>query len=160
MTTRLGNPALMLCVVMWGTLIGGVAYSHIVYFSVYLSALPDSAVLVTGPFALHEEVFWLALHPALIISLIAAMVVNWSSRDRRRLIGASAAVYAVILVWTSVYFVPELIAFAGSQESGIPASQWLPRAQRWETLSWVRGAACYVGFVPLLLALTRPATAK
>ena len=153
---QLGTPALMLSVILWGTLLGGIAYSHLVYFPVFLSSLPESAAVVVGPFGLHEEVFWLTLHPALILSLLASLVLNWKS-PRRRLIGLSAGVYAVVLIVSQLYFIPELIAFAGSQESEVAAAQWRARAGRWETLSWLRGAVCYAACVPLLLALTRPA---
>ena len=62
-----------------------------------------------------------------------------------------------MLVVSLVYFVPELMAFSASQESAVPSSEWLARARRWETLSWLRGAAAYAGFVLLLVAITRPA---
>jgi hypothetical protein len=54
---------LMVSILLMGTLLGGIVYSHIVYFPVYLSALTDSSVLVNGPYALHEERFWLLIHP-------------------------------------------------------------------------------------------------
>lgn len=148
---------LILSAVLWGTLLGGIAYSHLVYFPVFLSALPDSAVLVTGRYGLHEEVFWMSLHPALLLSLLAALALNWKSRHRRALIGATVAVYAAVLVVSQLYFIPELIAFGASQSSAVPPPQWLARAQRWETLSWLRGAVCYAAYLPLLLALTHPA---
>ncbi len=139
---------------MWGTLLGGIAYSNLVFFPVLLSALPDSAMVVTGPYGLHEEAFWMAIHPAMIVSLIAALILNWPSRSRRLLIGTSVATYAVLLLVSLLYFIPELIAFSGSQESAASPSEWLARAERWKTLSWLRGAAAYV---PLLLAISRPA---
>ena len=98
----------------------------------------------------------MTIHPAMILSLIAALALNWKSRPRRLLIGASVAVYAVVLLVSQLYFIPELIAFAGSQGSAVPTSQWLDRAQRWETLSWLRGAVCYTAYLPLLIALTYP----
>jgi hypothetical protein len=48
-TRKVATAALMLAIVLWGTLLGGVVYSHLVYFPVYLSDLPNSAVLVTAP---------------------------------------------------------------------------------------------------------------
>ena len=45
--------SLFLSIILWGVLIGGVVYSHMVYFPVYLSDLPDSSILVTGKYALH-----------------------------------------------------------------------------------------------------------
>lgn len=156
-TLRLKTFALMLAIVFWGTLLGGIAYSHLVYFPVYLSDLPDSAALVNGPYALNEGRFWMAVHPLLILSLIAALILNWSVKPRRKLIAISFIAYIVVLVASALYFIPELFAFARSPQSGLAPAEWSIRAHRWEALSWLRGTICYAFFVPLLLALTKPA---
>jgi hypothetical protein len=54
-----------------------------------------------------------------------------------------------------LYFIPELIAFSQSPESNLSPSEWLARSNRWQYLSWIRGAFCFLGFVPLLVALTK-----
>ena len=155
-TSRLGTYSLFLVVVLWGTLLGGIAYSHLVYFPVYLSALPDSAVLVTGPYGLHESRFWMTVHPLLILSLIVALLLNWKSKSRRKLILISLAIYFLVLVVTQIYFLPELAAFEQSPHSRVSPSEWLARGQRWQRLSWMRGVVMYGAILPLLLALTKP----
>jgi hypothetical protein len=150
----------MLSVILWGTLLGGIAYSHLIFFPVYLSALPDSAVVVTGTYGLREAKFWMLIHPLLILSLVAALALNWRSRARRYLILVSFVVYVAVIVVSATYFIPELIAFEGSAGSGVAASEWLARAQRWQRLSWIRGATMYAATVPLLYALTRPRAAS
>ena len=157
-TLRLGTYSLFLSVILWGTLLGGIAYSHLVYFPVYLSALPDSAVVVNGMYGLHEGIFWMTIHPLLILSLIAALVLNWKSRSRRKLILISIAIYFLVLVVTQIYFLPELAAFARSPESRVSPAEWLARGQRWQRLSWIRGGVMYAGILPLLLALTKTVT--
>jgi uncharacterized membrane protein len=141
---------------MWGTLLGGIAYSHLVYFPVYLSALPDSAVVVNGPYGLREAIFWMTIHPLLILSLVAALVLNWKYRPRRKLILISVAAYLLVLVVTQIYFLPELGAFEHSPASNVSASEWAARGLRWQRLSWARGAVMYAAILPLLLALTKP----
>ena len=155
-TTKLGTYSLFLAVILWGTLLGGIAYSHLVYFPVYLSALPDSAVVVTGPYGLHEAIFWMTIHPLLILSLIVALVLNWKAKSRRKLILITLGVYILVLVVTQIYFLPELIAFEKSPQSKVSASEWLARGQRWQRLSWIRGGIMYAAILPLLLALTQP----
>lgn len=155
-TRKLGTPALMLAIVLWGTLLGGVVYSHLVYFPVYLSDLPNSAVLVNGPYGLNDARFWVLIHPLLIIALAAALVLNWNSSTRRKLIAVSFVVYAVVLLISFFYFVPELTLFKHSPESTVSAADWLARGRRWQRLSWLRGAVMFLMFVPLLLALTKP----
>lgn len=148
--------SLMVSIILWGTLLGGVAYSHLVYFPVYLSSLPDSAVLVNGPYGLNESIFWMTIHPLLILSLIITLSLNWGLQSRRKLILISLVVYAVVLIISFLYFVPEVMAFRESPLSGLSRADWLARGQRWQILSWVRGVICYAAFVPLLLALTKP----
>jgi hypothetical protein len=156
-TPRLGNVSLMLSIVLWGTLLGGIAYSHLVYFPAYLSALPDSAVVVNGPYGLQEGVFWALIHPLLILSLVFTLVINWKLKERRNLILLSSAVYGVVLVATALYFLPELREFAHSPQSTVSPAEWLARGQRWQRLSWARGAVMYASFLPLLVALTKQA---
>jgi hypothetical protein len=156
-TLRGNTVSLMLSIVLWGTLLGGIAYSHLVYFPVYLSDLPGSAVLVNGPYALNEGRFWMTIHPLLILSLIVTLILNWKVRPRRQLIAISFVAYLVVIAVSAFYFLPELFAFARSPQSGVTAAEWSVRAQRWEILSWLRGSICYIFFVPLLLALTKSA---
>lgn len=150
----------MWSIVLWGTLLGAITYSHIVYFPVYLSALPDSAVVVTGPYGLNEATFWILIHPLLILSLLVTLALNWKVKPRRKLIGLTAAIYAAVIVVSALYFIPELGAFHESAQSTATAAEWLARGQRWQHLSWVRGAVCYAACVPLLMALTVPAAAQ
>ncbi len=153
---RLSNPLLMLAIVVWGTLLGGIAYSHLVYFPVYLSDLPSSAVVVNGPYAMNDGIFWVIIHPLLITSLAAALVLNWKSSSRRRLIAISFVVYVTLLLISLFYFVPELVLFKNSPQSTVAATEWLARGRRWQRLSWLRGIGAYIAFLPLLIALTKP----
>ena len=154
-TLKLNNISLMLSIVLWGTLLGGIAYSHLVYFPPYLSALPDSAVVVNGPYGLHEVVFWMIIHPLLILSLIVTLTLNWRLQGRRKLILISFVVYVLVIVISQIYFIPELIAFEHSPETSLSPAEWLARGQRWQRLSWIRGVIMYAGIFPLLLALTK-----
>lgn len=148
-----GTYSLFVTIILWGTLLGGIVYSHIVYFSVYLSDLPNSAVLVNGPYGLQDFRFWLTIHPLLILSFIVTLVLNRRYKPRRKLILISFGVYIVVLIITQIYFVPELMEFERSAQSNVPPAEWLARGQRWQLLSWIRGAVCYAAIVPLLLAL-------
>ncbi|HKP46362.1 MAG TPA: hypothetical protein VJT50_07165 [Pyrinomonadaceae bacterium] len=149
---RLRNISLMVAIILWATLLGGIVYSHIVFFPIYLSALPDSANLVHGPYALNDSSFWVLLHPLTILMLVLTLILNWSVKRRRVLIAISCAVYALAIIATALYFVPELRAFLASPESSVSRAEWFARGQRWQHLSWVRGVFMYLAFIPLLLA--------
>ena len=154
-TMRLGTYSLFLAVILWGTLLGGIVYSHLVYFPVYLSDLPNSAVVVNGPYGLHDAIFWMTIHPILILSLVVALGLNWKSKMRRRLILISLMLYFLVLIVTQIYFLPELGAFEQSPTLKGSPSEWLARGQRWQRLSWIRGGVMYVGILPLLMAVTK-----
>ena len=156
MKLELKTYALFFIVIVWGTLLGGVTYSHLVYFPVYLSALPDSSVVVNGAYGMRDAVFWTRIHPVLILSLVLTLALNWKSKARRGLIITSMAVYALALTVTFLYFVPELMAFQNSPNSAVSPAEWFERGRRWQIFSWIRGAALYAGILPLLIALTKP----
>jgi hypothetical protein len=145
--------ALMISVLLMGILLGGIVYAHIVFFPRYLSSLPASAVLVNGPYALHDEYFWMLIHPLAILSLIVALVLNWKIAARRKLIAIPLIVYLLAIVATSLYFVPELRAFRASPNSELSAAEWYARGQRWQHLSWLRGTLITLSYIALLLAL-------
>lgn len=144
---------LMISILLMGILLGGIVYSHIVYFPVYLSALPGSSVLVNGPYALHDEGFWLLIHPLAILSLIISLALNWKIRARRKLIVIPLVVYLLAIVVTTLYFVPELRAFQNSPNLNISPADWYARGQRWQYLSWARGTFMGLSIIPLMLAL-------
>ena len=145
----------MLAIALWGTLLGGVVYSHLVFFPVYLSALPDSAGVSQRTLRPERRNLLGDHSPLLLVSLTAALVLNWNSppaAHRRQL-----SVYVAILLISLFYFVPELVLFRNSPQSTVPPAEWLARGRRWQRLSWLRGLIAYIMYVPLLLALTKPA---
>jgi hypothetical protein len=146
----------MLSIILYGVLLGGVVYSHIVFFPVYLSHLPESAVLTNGEYALHEENFWLLIHPLLVMSLIVALALNWRDTFRRKLIAATLGVYILVLVVSSLYFIPQLGEFRESLRTGGSAVEWMARGSHWQHMSWIRGGTLFVFSIPLLFALTDP----
>jgi hypothetical protein len=153
----LGTYSLFPAVIFYGILIGAIVYSHITFIPAYLSDLPNSAIVVTGKYGINEAPFWTTIHPLLILSLITALALNWNLPARRNLIAVTFVIYIAVLIITALYFVPELLSFAKSAESTLPAGEWRARGHRWQTLSLIRGAFCFLGFIPLLIALSKSA---
>lgn len=148
--------SLMVAIIFYGIFIGGIVYAHVVFFPPYLSALPGSAALTNGPYALHDEYFWTLIHPLAILALVVALVLNWKISTRRKLIAMPLVLYVIAIIVTLLYFVPELRAFHASPSSGVSAAEWYARGQRWQHLSWMRGTIMGLAMVPLLLALMTP----
>lgn len=152
---ELATYSLFLPIILWGVLLGGIVYSHIVYFPVYLSDLPASASVVTGKYGMDEAIFWMLIHPILVLMLIVNLIINWKFPPRRKLILTSLGIYIIVLTVTSLYFIPELMAFKASAQSTVSPAEWLTRANRWQNLSYIRGIFMFIGFIPLLIALTK-----
>lgn len=150
--------SLVITLFIWATLIGAVTYSHVVFFSTYLHHLPESTSLISGPYGLHEERFWMAIHPILLLSLLITLLLNWKLSLRRKYILINLSIYLITLAVTFSFFVPELKAFAQSNLSDIPANEWLERGKRWELLSWIRGFFMYLAFLMLIIALLKNRT--
>lgn len=157
MKFELKTIALFLVIYLWATLLGAIVYEHIALHPVYMSALPDSSVLVNGKYGLKQGNFWKIIHPILLVSFVAAIALNWRQTAQRKLLGASVIIYALVLISTFIYFVPELMQFQNSPNlPNVSPAEWFVRGQRWQILSIIRGVVMFAGFLPLLFALTKP----
>ncbi len=154
MKVGFGTYALMLSVILYGVLLGGVVYAHMVFFPVYLGHLPESAAVVNGDYPINEGIFWMTIHPLLTLSLIVSLIANWRT-GRRKLIAITLAWYIIVQAISWLYFIPQLGEFEASQKSP-PSAEWVERGHRWQHLSWLRGASLFVFSVPLLFALAKP----
>lgn len=143
-------------ITLWAIIVGGVVYSHIAYFPSYLSHLPESNSLITGNYGIKDESFWILIHQLAILSTILALIINWKLKTRRKFILIPLGIYALALVATFVYFLPELRNFADSANNiAVTPAEWLQRGQSWQLLSWIRGSFMYVGFLMMVIALTK-----
>lgn len=147
--------SLITTTMFWGILAGGVMYTHIVYFPPYLSHLPESNQLITGDYGLHDNLFWMTIHPMVILTTIITLILNWKLRIRQKYILSSFGIYILALLATAIYFVPELMAFADSDNyPNVSKTEWIKRGQTWLNLSLIRGFFIFIGFILLLLALS------
>ena len=96
------------------------------------------------------------VHPVLIVSLILSIISNWKNKLRRKKILISFVVYAVVLIVTSIYFIPELISFSKSATSALPPSEWMRRGSNWMSYSIIRGIIMFAAIVPLFMAFVKP----
>jgi len=147
--------SLYITIVLWAMIVGGSTYSHVVYFPPYLSHLPQSNQLITGEYGLHDENFWMLIHPVLIVFIITTLVLNWKLKQRRKFILIPAVIYALAIFFTAIYFVPELMAFAKSTGTSSSAAELFERGQAWQHRSWVRGAFLVAGLIMLLVAVDK-----
>jgi hypothetical protein len=148
--------SLFITTFLWGVMIGGIVYSHIVYFPPYLSHLPESNNLITGEYGIQDKYFWATLHPVLIISTLVTIIINWKNRPLRKLILPAASIYLVAIIATALFFVPQLIAFGSTTDSSVASVASLhEQGQTWQHLSWLRGGLLSLGFLMFMISLTK-----
>lgn len=154
--TQARQLSLFIAITLWALIVGGVVYSHLVYFPAYLSHLPESNSLITGEYGLKDGNFWMLVHPLAILSTILTLIVNWKLKTRRKFILITLGIYSLAIIATAVYFVPGLLAFADSQNNTtVSPAEWFQRGRTWQHLSWIRGSCMYIGFLLMVIALTK-----
>jgi cytochrome bd-type quinol oxidase subunit 2 len=118
------------------------------------AAPPRSLSMWQGEYGLHAEYFWMAIHPVTLLLLIGALITNWKN-SRRKHILIVLGTYFLILVITSIYFVPELISLIQTPYQDTVDENLVSRSSQWEMLSIIRllvlAVLCYI----LLSTLTR-----
>lgn len=148
----IGAIVLYASILLWGILCGAVVYEHLAIIPVWSSNPPESLAMWAGPYPVKSMHFWPFIHPVIIVTLLAAIALNWGN-DARNLIALAGAGYVLaVLLPTAIWFVPELLHLI-NPETGLPSEQWRRRAKRWEALSLARGVVVLALIVPLLIAV-------
>ena len=155
MSSRFKDSSLILAIIFCGTLIGAFTYSRLAFYQVDVSPIRPDGVLAIGAEGFKEEIFWMFMHPIVVLSLYLALIFNWKDDARRPLILVSILVYCFSLASTRLFYGRQLIAFVSGPIANIAATKWLARALQWQNLGWMRGALMYIAEIALLIALMR-----
>ncbi len=137
-------------------MIGGAVYEHLVLVPKWAAAPPVSLSMFQGTYALKTEIFWMLIHPVNLVLFISTLVVHWRSLRRKNLL-IVVSVYLLILIITSIYFVPELISIITAPFSATADAGLTYRAGLWEILSLVRLGVLLILAMILFLGLTKSA---
>ena len=145
---------LILASISFITVIGGAIYEHVAAIPVWKLAPPVSLTMFQGEYGITPFHFWKAIHPVTMLLLIVSLIANWKS-DRRKLIIVTIVGYAIVLVITFTYFVPNLLDIIETPSDVLASESLATRAATWEALSLVR-LACIIGLaIALLFSLTK-----
>jgi hypothetical protein len=96
----------------------------------------------------------MVIHPLNMLLFIFTLVLHWRSGRRKNIVIVLAS-YILILIVTSIYFVPELIDITTTALSQTPDPELTKRASLWETLSIVRLGILVVLAIVLFTGLTK-----
>lgn len=133
---------------------GGATYEHLCVVPKWKLGPPASLIMFQGPYGLAPGNFWMLIHPVTLALLVSALIANWKTA-RRKYIIIPLSVYVLILIITSIYFVPELMAITKTAYQPISNDGLIARSALWEKLSLVRLAVCVVIAGVLLFSLTK-----
>lgn len=143
------NPSTAGLVALWLAMLAATgvcaagSYEHVVIVPQWTSAPPESIAMFHGPHAIDTGRWWKAVHvPTLLLTLVAFTLLSW--HPRRRFVAGALGGYALLLVLTAAWILPELTALTSDPSAPIPPEDWRVRAQRWELVSLLRLAVMYV----------------
>lgn len=134
--------------------IGGGVYEHMNIVPKWKLAPPASLTMFQGEYGINPGNFWQLIHPVTLILLIAALIANWKT-VRRKYILINITGYAIILIITFTYFVPELLAIIQTPYEPAANNDLVSKAGLWEKLSLARLVFMIVIAVILLRGLTK-----
>jgi hypothetical protein len=135
-------------------IIGGAVYEHLNVVPQWAAAPPASLAMFQGEYGLKPELFWKIIHPVNILLFIVTLILHWKSARRKNLL-IVLSTYVVILIITSIYFVPELISIISAAYSPTPDAGLTQRSKLWEILSIVRLVVLVILSIILFTGLTK-----
>ena len=95
------------------------------------------------------------VHPVNILLFIVTLIFHWRSARRKNLL-IVVSTYIVILIITSIFFVPELISITSVAYSTNLDAELTRRAELWEVLSIARLAVLVILAIILFTGLAKP----
>jgi hypothetical protein len=138
----------------FSVIIGAAVYEHIALWPNAFSEVPRSLSVFQGPYKLNPAAFWMPIHPITLGLFIITLVTTWKTQRRKNVLIPMAG-YVLVLIITFLYFVPELLDLTGTPFSDVVDASRTERADRWVTLSLIRGGVLFVLAFILFFGLTK-----
>lgn len=150
------NILYILACLSFSVILGAAVYEHTAVWPNAYAKMPASLTMFQGEYALDSSIFWMSIHPVTLVLFIITLIINWRTARRKNVL-YSLIVYALILVVTSIWFVPELMDLVHSPYSNTLDEPLTARGSRWEMLSIIRAIVLFATAIFLYLGLTKPA---
>jgi hypothetical protein len=153
MNTRVSVGCLVgLCFSM-AAAIGGGLYEGLVLVPLWTASPPSSFSVIQPETGVPLQRFWLPVHGAITLFLIAGLVATWKGIRVRRIMLVGTASYVVMRVWSGLFFIPEMLAFQQIPLDSPPSAELSARVGRWLSLTVWREPLDVLSFLSFLLAL-------
>lgn len=141
---RLADWLLLICMVVFLWENGAALWESFNVIPLMSQAPPASFYIFQGEYGLKYATFWITIHSVLQLLLIAAIILNWKHKPRRKMLLIVFSVYMLVRVWTILYFAPTIMSFWDYPYSETIDEALRITAKTWEYLSQVRTAICFV----------------
>jgi hypothetical protein len=143
---------ILLCFSMAAALGGGL-YEHIILTSIWSRSPPASFTVIQPGTGVPLQRFWIPVHAAITVFIVASLLLTWSDGRSRRLLLIATVSYVVMRVWSGLFFIPEMLAFQKIPVDAAPSAELSSRVARWTDWTWFREPLDVISFVCCLLAL-------
>jgi hypothetical protein len=135
--------------------IGGGLFESIVLAPMWSRSPPSSFSIIQPGTGIPLQRFWIPVHVAITLFIVLALVMTWRDRTVRRLLVIAGISYAVMRVWSALFFIPEMLAFQKVSLDSAPSAELAGRVARWTFWTWFREPLDTISFLCALLALHR-----
>lgn len=152
MQVILAQLSLILLNFLIATMIGGGFYEHIVLTPLWKVSPPSSFAVIQPKTGVPLQRFWIPVHIAITVFLLAAVFLTWGNGTVRLLLLVTLISYVMMRVWSALYFIPEMLAFQKISLDSTPTEAILARVNRWTFWTRFREPLNIVCFLGALLA--------
>jgi len=144
---------ILLCFSLAGALGGGL-YEHIVLTPLWSKSPPASFAIIQPRTGVPLQRFWIPIHAAITVFMLAALVLARSEVPVRRFLLVALTSYVVMRVWSGLFFIREMLAFQRVSPDAAPSAELSARVARWTYWTWFREPLDIISFLCALLALS------
>src|SRR5262249_5892004 len=144
---------ILLCFSM-AAAIGGGLYEGMVLTPLWKKSPPASFFLIQPNTGVPLQRFWIPVHIAITVFIVAALALTWSEVPVRRFLVIGFGSYIVMRVWSALYFIPEMLAFQKIPLNEPPSAELAARVAKWTFRTWFREPLDIASFLSFLLALS------
>ena len=136
-----------------GGAFGGGLYEHIVLTPLWSASPPRSFSIIQPGTGVPLQRFWIPIHAANTIFILATLFLTWNDLRVRRLLLIALASYIIMRLWSFVFFIREMLAFQKIPVDSAPSAELSARVARWTYWTWFREPLDIISFLCSLLAL-------
>ncbi len=108
---KFANITLLITTVIYLLINGAGIWEWANVIPLWASAPPASFHIFQGDYGLRYKAFWIIAHGIHEVFFIAAIILNWNIRFRRKTLLIIFGIHFLLRVWTITYFAPTLMGF-------------------------------------------------